>query len=323
MSNISNNIKEKAIVNTPSDYINLYDRCWSSNPDQRPTLDKILIELEKLPSKIDIEFILNYKPTKVHRLLFPPRLLNFPDHVNESPRKEHRNQDNKPKISQPPFPPRSLNLSEIVNETIRKYKKGKISRAPNAYLLYHFNKISNLILYKKYSVATFKNSNSNSNSRQLSKEAWHAEPPEVKNVYKEYAKYIIKDVKKQIPYCFVNKNVSRNSETSDHSKNSKNLNQQLNQSNSSQINHEIIIGNPFNSPSNQYAIKTEDSEFLPVFFTSSNLEVPGIQLDQINQSNQIIPNNKITDPFNSPSNQYAIKTEDSEFVSQFFNGRPR
>ncbi|CAG8771809.1 5518_t:CDS:2 [Dentiscutata erythropus] len=51
--------REKIIANTPSDYANLIKECWSSDPDQRPTLDQILIELENLSNKTTIEFITN------------------------------------------------------------------------------------------------------------------------------------------------------------------------------------------------------------------------------------------------------------------------
>ncbi|RIB21098.1 kinase-like domain-containing protein [Gigaspora rosea] len=39
---------EKAVANTPPEYVNLYKRSWSSDPDKRPTLSEILTELEKL-----------------------------------------------------------------------------------------------------------------------------------------------------------------------------------------------------------------------------------------------------------------------------------
>ncbi|CAG8485474.1 13651_t:CDS:2 [Dentiscutata heterogama] len=41
------------------DYVNLYCRCWSNSPDQRPKLDIILKEFESLSSDISIEFIEN------------------------------------------------------------------------------------------------------------------------------------------------------------------------------------------------------------------------------------------------------------------------
>ncbi|RIB16643.1 kinase-like domain-containing protein [Gigaspora rosea] len=101
---IMSNIEENVIVNTSSDYVNLYDRCWSSNPDQRPTSNKILIELEKLSAKIGIEFIIDKisidnqtilqdldlidnqddKLNNIHRQSFPPRSLKLPNLISEN-----------------------------------------------------------------------------------------------------------------------------------------------------------------------------------------------------------------------------------------------
>ncbi|CAG8488902.1 5453_t:CDS:2 [Dentiscutata erythropus] len=50
--------REKIIPGTPSDYANLYKKCWSSNPDQRPVLNEILTELEIL-SNLSIIFMIN------------------------------------------------------------------------------------------------------------------------------------------------------------------------------------------------------------------------------------------------------------------------
>ncbi|CAG8575272.1 17218_t:CDS:2, partial [Racocetra fulgida] len=50
--------REKSIENTPPRYANLYKNCWSSDPDLRPELNAILIELEKLSTET-IEFITN------------------------------------------------------------------------------------------------------------------------------------------------------------------------------------------------------------------------------------------------------------------------
>ncbi|CAG8667483.1 15938_t:CDS:2, partial [Gigaspora rosea] len=41
------------------EYADLYKRCWSSDPDQRPVLNEILIELERL-SNLSINFMINY-----------------------------------------------------------------------------------------------------------------------------------------------------------------------------------------------------------------------------------------------------------------------
>ncbi|RIB22661.1 kinase-like domain-containing protein, partial [Gigaspora rosea] len=37
--------REKTIAYTPTNYMNLYQKCWSSNPNQRPKLEWILSEL--------------------------------------------------------------------------------------------------------------------------------------------------------------------------------------------------------------------------------------------------------------------------------------
>ncbi|CAG8520069.1 436_t:CDS:10 [Dentiscutata erythropus] len=56
---IALNEREKIIDNTPLDYSNLYVKCWSAEPDQRPPLDQVLVELNKLSTEITIEFIIN------------------------------------------------------------------------------------------------------------------------------------------------------------------------------------------------------------------------------------------------------------------------
>ncbi|RIB24326.1 kinase-like domain-containing protein [Gigaspora rosea] len=61
---IIDNQKEKAIANTPQDFISLYEKCWSSSPDQRPTLHKILKQLKKLLNKTPVEFIENHISNK-------------------------------------------------------------------------------------------------------------------------------------------------------------------------------------------------------------------------------------------------------------------
>ncbi|RIB28062.1 kinase-like domain-containing protein [Gigaspora rosea] len=50
---------EKIIENTPLEYVSLYSKCWSSNSADRPTLNEILYELEKLSTQISIEHITN------------------------------------------------------------------------------------------------------------------------------------------------------------------------------------------------------------------------------------------------------------------------
>ncbi|CAG8473307.1 6059_t:CDS:1, partial [Scutellospora calospora] len=48
MLRIANHDIEKTVTNIPQGYVNLYERCWSFEPDQRPALDEISIVLEKL-----------------------------------------------------------------------------------------------------------------------------------------------------------------------------------------------------------------------------------------------------------------------------------
>ncbi|CAG8850692.1 14323_t:CDS:1, partial [Racocetra persica] len=43
---ISNNKREKSIEGTPKDYLNLYEKCWSSDPDMRPAMNEILAKFK-------------------------------------------------------------------------------------------------------------------------------------------------------------------------------------------------------------------------------------------------------------------------------------
>lgn len=56
---IIQNIREEIIANTPLGYSNLYKKCWSTEPDQRPFSDEVLVELDKLSSENTAEFITN------------------------------------------------------------------------------------------------------------------------------------------------------------------------------------------------------------------------------------------------------------------------
>ncbi|CAG8769438.1 8591_t:CDS:2 [Cetraspora pellucida] len=58
INNILHNKREKTIENTPLHYANLYKCCWSTEPNLRPALDKILIELDELSAE-PVEFIIN------------------------------------------------------------------------------------------------------------------------------------------------------------------------------------------------------------------------------------------------------------------------
>ncbi|RIB28327.1 kinase-like domain-containing protein [Gigaspora rosea] len=53
--------RETPISNTPEDYVNLYEKCWSSDREQRPTLKKISNCLEKISKETVYQFIINEK----------------------------------------------------------------------------------------------------------------------------------------------------------------------------------------------------------------------------------------------------------------------
>ncbi|CAG8808433.1 17355_t:CDS:2, partial [Cetraspora pellucida] len=50
---------ETIIPNTPPDYASLYEKCWSTEPNERPTLNEILSNLDKLSLERTIKFITN------------------------------------------------------------------------------------------------------------------------------------------------------------------------------------------------------------------------------------------------------------------------
>ncbi|CAG8830675.1 21678_t:CDS:2, partial [Gigaspora rosea] len=56
---IANKNRENSIVNTPSNYVNLYKKCWSSDSNQRPTLNYILMKIDRLLAETTINFITN------------------------------------------------------------------------------------------------------------------------------------------------------------------------------------------------------------------------------------------------------------------------
>ncbi|RIB05818.1 kinase-like domain-containing protein [Gigaspora rosea] len=55
---IAYGVREKIIENTPLGYSNLFRKCWSTEPDHRPSLVEILAELDKLSAE-NVEFIAN------------------------------------------------------------------------------------------------------------------------------------------------------------------------------------------------------------------------------------------------------------------------
>src|SRR4051794_10559344 len=44
---ISSGFREQPIINTPSAYVNLYQKCWNDDPNLRPTIDDVFDVLEK------------------------------------------------------------------------------------------------------------------------------------------------------------------------------------------------------------------------------------------------------------------------------------
>ncbi|KAF0502405.1 kinase-like protein [Gigaspora margarita] len=58
ISQIASGVREKIIENTPLDYSNLFRKCWSTEPDHRPSLAEILAEFDKLSAQ-NVEFITN------------------------------------------------------------------------------------------------------------------------------------------------------------------------------------------------------------------------------------------------------------------------
>ncbi|CAG8732865.1 7220_t:CDS:2, partial [Dentiscutata heterogama] len=52
-------LKMNLITNTPSDYADIYNKCCASDPNQRPTLDKIESDLNLLSTNVTVEFITN------------------------------------------------------------------------------------------------------------------------------------------------------------------------------------------------------------------------------------------------------------------------
>ncbi|CAG8793204.1 13756_t:CDS:2, partial [Dentiscutata erythropus] len=76
---ISQKKREKTINNTPPNYATLYKKCWSTDPDRRPTLNYILKELEKLLVEPCIESIIN----NINQIITQPELYPNEDDLNE------------------------------------------------------------------------------------------------------------------------------------------------------------------------------------------------------------------------------------------------
>ncbi|CAG8633017.1 24111_t:CDS:2 [Dentiscutata erythropus] len=58
---VAKNKRERTLTNIPPDYVKLYERCWLTELENRPTLENILIELERLSIETSIEFINVYE----------------------------------------------------------------------------------------------------------------------------------------------------------------------------------------------------------------------------------------------------------------------
>ncbi|RIA94153.1 kinase-like domain-containing protein [Glomus cerebriforme] len=52
---INTGIREVTIPNTPSEYEKLYKDCWNQEPKQRPTINKVLNEFEKMGFGINVK----------------------------------------------------------------------------------------------------------------------------------------------------------------------------------------------------------------------------------------------------------------------------
>ena len=56
---ISQGYREEVIPGTPQEYADIYKKCWSSEPEIRPQLNDILLNLDRLSTEISVEFIIN------------------------------------------------------------------------------------------------------------------------------------------------------------------------------------------------------------------------------------------------------------------------
>ncbi|CAB5302771.1 unnamed protein product [Rhizophagus irregularis] len=46
--------RETIVPNTPSDYSKLYTECWNSEPDNRPTMDQVVVKLKEIIMKTNV-----------------------------------------------------------------------------------------------------------------------------------------------------------------------------------------------------------------------------------------------------------------------------
>ncbi|CAG8823721.1 19256_t:CDS:2, partial [Dentiscutata erythropus] len=59
--------REKIVDNTPPNYANLIQKCWSTEQDQRPPLNEVLDELNKLSTETTILTSNNIETNAVRR----------------------------------------------------------------------------------------------------------------------------------------------------------------------------------------------------------------------------------------------------------------
>src|SRR5204863_9418261 len=50
---ITDEVRERPIIDTPSAYVNLYQKCWDDDPNLRPTIDDVFDTLEKFSLQSD------------------------------------------------------------------------------------------------------------------------------------------------------------------------------------------------------------------------------------------------------------------------------
>jgi hypothetical protein len=50
---INNGFREQSIIDTPSTYVELYEKCWNDNPSLRPTIDDVFDTLQKISQQIN------------------------------------------------------------------------------------------------------------------------------------------------------------------------------------------------------------------------------------------------------------------------------
>ncbi|RIB06993.1 hypothetical protein C2G38_2046366 [Gigaspora rosea] len=79
---IGNNKREKPVVNTPSNYVNLYKKCWSSDSNRRPTLNYILMEIDRSLAETTIDLITNKIDQQLLEYLEDDNLNVYDDHCN-------------------------------------------------------------------------------------------------------------------------------------------------------------------------------------------------------------------------------------------------